>query len=163
MFNVLFVCTGNSARSIMAEAILNTYAGDRFKAFSAGSSPAEEVHPKTLELLREAKINTEGLRSKSWNEFSGDKAPPLDLIITVCDKAKGETCPIWAGNPVTAHWGIEDPVEKWAQGDESGFRKTMRFLENRIRLLAELPDDKLEHLKLKQHLEKIAALANEVE
>lgn len=161
MFNVLFVCTGNSARSIMAEAILNTWAGERFRAFSAGSSPAGKVHPKALELLQGAEIATEGLRSKSWDEFSGDSAPHMDLIITVCDTAKGETCPVWAGHPVTAHWGIEDPVAKFNQGDEVGFREAMRFLENRIRLFAELPDDKLEHLKLQQHLEEIAALANE--
>lgn len=160
IFNVLFICTGNSARSIIAEALLNHASQGRFKAYSAGSSPRGEVHPLAIEVLKGVGISTEGLRSKSWNEFSGENAPQMDLIITVCDAARGEICPVWPGHPITAHWGIEDPV---ANGNEDidAFRKVLRFMDKRIRLFKELPIEKLERLKLKQYLDEIAALKQE--
>lgn len=163
MFNVLFICTGNSARSIMAEALLNNASNGRFKAFSAGSKPRGEVHPLTLEVLAGAGLSTEGLYSKSWDEFSGPDAPQMDLIITVCDSAKGEVCPVWPGHPVTAHWGIEDPAANGNLDNKRPFHEALRYLENRIRLFTELPMEKLEHLKLQQHLEEIAALKHEEE
>ncbi|WP_024851852.1 arsenate reductase ArsC [Hydrogenovibrio kuenenii] len=157
MFNVLFLCTGNSARSIMAEVLLNNCSDGRFKAYSAGSKPAGKVNPIALELLNNAQLQTEGLRSKSWDEFSQPGAPHMDLIITVCDSAKGEVCPTWPGHPALAHWGIEDPVVAGSD-DVKPFKDALRYLENRIRLFAELPVEKLEHLKLQQHLQEIAAL-----
>src|SRR5918997_2052984 len=130
-FNVLFLCTGNSARSIMAEAILNSLGGGRFRAFSAGSHPTGTVNPFALELLARNRISTAGLRSKSWDEFVRPGAPRMDMVITVCDQAAGEVCPVWPGQPITAHWGIEDPaavsigdVAQW-----SAFRKAFRELE----------------------------------
>ncbi|MBN2606890.1 MAG: arsenate reductase ArsC [Thiotrichales bacterium] len=160
MFNVLFICTANSARSIIAEALLNNASNGRFQAFSAGSAPLGHIHPKTLEVLKGAGLSTEGLRSKSWDEFSGPDVPQMDLIITVCDAAKGEVCPVWPGHPATAHWGIEDPLRNGNE-DIRPFREALRYLENRIRLFTELPMEKLEHLKLQQHMDEVAALHHE--
>ena len=123
VYNVLFLCTGNSARSVLGEAVLNHVGGGRFLGFSAGSMPKGQVHPMTLEILRDAGIPTEGLRSKSWEEFAGPGAPKMDFVFTVCDNAAGETCPIWPGQPMTAHWGIEDP----AAGTGPDFRQRQAF------------------------------------
>lgn len=145
--NVLFLCTHNSARSILAEATLNHIGGGRFKAWSAGSSPRENQQPNPLglQVLRSAGIATEGLRSKSWDEFAGADAPQMDLIITVCDNAAGEVCPIWPGHPATAHWGYADPSE--VQGSEEqkleAFRRTLQAIKRRLDLLVSLPPEKL--------------------
>ena len=146
--NVLFLCTHNSARSILAEALLNDMGQDRFKAYSAGSSPRENQQPNPLglQVLQKAGIATEGLRSKSWDEFASPCAPKMDLIITVCDNAAGEVCPIWPGHPATAHWGYPDPSEGDGSDAEKleAFRKTMHAMKRRLELLIGLPKDKLE-------------------
>ena len=146
--NVLFLCTHNSARSILAEALLNDMGQDRFKAYSAGSSPRENQQPNPLglQVLQKAGIATEGLRSKSWDEFASPGAPQMDLIITVCDNAAGEVCPIWPGHPATAHWGYPDPSEGDGSDAEKleAFRKTMHAMKRRLELLIGLPKDKLE-------------------
>ena len=145
--NVLFLCTHNSARSILAEATLNHIGGGRFKAWSAGSSPRENQQPNPLGLrvLQAVGINTSGLRSKTWDEFAGANAPQMDLIITVCDNAAGEVCPIWPGHPATAHWGYADPSE--VQGTEEqkleAFRQTLLAIRRRLDLLVSLPPEKL--------------------
>jgi arsenate reductase len=145
--NVLFLCTHNSARSILAEATLNHIGGGRFKAWSAGSSPRENQQPNPLGLrvLQAVGISTEGLRSKTWDEFAGANAPQMDLIITVCDNAAGEVCPIWPGHPATAHWGYADPSE--VQGTEEqkleAFRQTLLAIRRRLDLLVNLPQEKL--------------------
>ena len=150
--NVLFLCTHNSARSILAEAILNHIGQGRFKAFSAGSSPREnqQPHPLALQVLQHAGISTEGLRSKSWDEFGQPGAPHMDLVITVCDNAAGEICPFWPGQPATAHWGYADPSE--TQGSDAqkheAFRQTLLALHRRLALLASLPAEKLERTML---------------
>src|SRR5215471_17546095 len=133
--NVLFLCTGNSARSILAEAILNHWSKGAFKGYSAGSFPKGEVHPMALRLLAQFGMPTEGLRSKSWDEFAGPEAPKMDFIFTVCDQAAGEICPIWPGHPVTAHWGLPDPAAVTASSAEqaAAFREAFRVLETRIR------------------------------
>lgn len=133
IYNVLFLCTGNSARSIMAEASLNALGKGRFRAFSAGSHPTEQVHPLALEVLKEAQLPVEGLRSKSWEEFARPAAPPLDFVFTVCDKAAGEVCPIWPGQPMTAHWGIEDPAAFDGSEEERRryFSRIFIYLRNR--------------------------------
>ncbi len=130
--NLLFLCTGNSARSILAEALLNREGGGRFRAFSAGSFPKGAVHPMALEVLRDGGFPTAGLRSKSWDEFAGADAPPLDLIVTVCDNAAGEVCPIWPGHPARAHWGIADPAAVEGDGQRAAFEEAYRLLETRI-------------------------------
>jgi protein-tyrosine-phosphatase len=130
--NVLFLCTGNSARSILAEAILNKEGKGRFRAFSAGSHPKGRVHPAALELLNELGLPTAGLRSKSWDEFATDDAPPMHFVITVCDNAAGEVCPIWPGAPVKAHWGIPDPAAVEGPGQSGAFRDAYRELHARI-------------------------------
>lgn len=146
--NVLFLCTHNSARSILAEALLNAMAGGRFKAWSAGSSPRDnqQPHPLGLQVLQKAGVSTEGLRSKSWDEFAAPGAPTMDLIITVCDNAAGEVCPIWPGHPATAHWGFADPSEGDAPDSEKleAFRQTLHLIKRRLDLLINLPADKLE-------------------
>jgi protein-tyrosine-phosphatase len=138
MKNVLFLCTHNSARSILAEATLNHLAGGRFRAFSAGSSPRENQRPNplALEVLRQAGISTEGLRSKSWDEFAQPGAPEMDLIVTVCDNAAGEVCPVWPGHPATAHWGYADPSEVQGSQDEKldAFRRTLHAIRDRLEL-----------------------------
>ena len=157
--NVLFICTGISARSILAESILNhpSIGQGRFRAFSAGSHPAGQVQPLALELLSQYHYPTEGLRSKSWNEFSGDGAPELDFVFTVCDKAAGEACPYWPGQPMTAHWGVEDPVAVQGSHEEQrrAYANAFMVLRNRLSMFAALPIDKLDRLALKKKLDEI--------
>jgi len=161
-FNVLFLCTGNSARSIMAEAAMNHAAvgGGKFRAYSAGSHPTGYVHPLALELLRKQHFPTEHLRSKSWEEFSKPNAPHLDFVFTVCDKAAAEVCPIWPGQPMTAHWGVPDPaaVEGSEEERRRAFRDAFFVLTRRINLFACLPFDKLEGMALQEHLDRIGGL-----
>lgn len=156
-YNVLFLCTGNSARSILAEAALNEWGKGKFKAFSAGSYPKGQVHPLAIELLEQLRLPTSGLRSKSWDEFAKPGAPDIDFIFTVCDNAAGEVCPIWPGHPVTAHWGVEDPaaVEGADEQKRAAFRKAFCELESRIRALASLPIATFDREGLKQRLDDI--------
>ena len=158
-FKVLFLCTGNSARSIIAEAVLNHRAQGRFQAYSAGSHPTGRVNPWALEALRGVDIPTEGLRSKAWDEFAADGAPTLDFVITVCDHAAGEACPIWPGHPATAHWGIPDPaaVDGNDEAKRGAFAEAMRTLRRRIELMVALPEEKLERMAAAQSLREIAA------
>jgi arsenate reductase len=159
-FNVLFLCTGNSARSIMAEALLNHMGGGRFRAFSAGSHPAGAVNPYALRQLARMNISAEGVRSKSWDEFAGPGAPAMDFVFTVCDNAAGEVCPIWPGAPVSAHWGIEDPAA--AEGDDavkiSAFQKAFRLLEARLRIFSALPIARLDRERLIAQVREIGQL-----
>ena len=163
ILNVLFVCTGNSARSILAESILNHPAigQGRFRAFSAGSHPAGRVQPLALALLAQYHYPTDGLRSKNWDEFSGPSAPQLDFVFTVCDRAAGEACPYWPGQPMTAHWGVEDPaaVQGSAEEQRRAYANAFMVLKNRIAMFAALPFDKLDRLSLKQQLDGIGAAA----
>jgi arsenate reductase len=156
-FNVLFLCTGNSARSIMAEAILNRAGLGKFLALSAGSQPKGRVHPYALDLLRKLHFDVSGLRSKSWQEFSGPDAPKLDFVFTVCDNAAQETCPVWPGQPMTAHWGIPDPVA--ATGTEAemrlAFADALRMLTNRINIFVSLPLRSLDQLTLQKQLDAV--------
>jgi protein-tyrosine-phosphatase len=156
-FNVLFLCTGNSARSILAEQLLNHWGREKFRAYSAGSYPKGQVHPIALELLKHVKLPIKGLRSKSWDEFATPDAPVLDFVFTVCDNAAGEVCPVWPGQPMTAHWGVEDPAA--VQGSETerwlAFRKTFRELENRIKVFTSLPIRSLDRIKLQSRLDAI--------
>ena len=158
--NVLFLCTHNSARSILAEATLNHLGAGRFRAFSAGSSPRpnQQPNPLALQVLREAGVPTEGLRSKSWDEFATPDAPRMDLVITVCDNAAGETCPIWPGHPATAHWGFADPSEVQGSDDQrhEAFRQAMLLIRRRVELLANLPLDKLAKAQLQQSARELA-------
>ena len=160
--NVLFLCTGNSARSIMAEVILNRAGQGKFKALSAGSQPKGEVHPYTLDLLRKLHYDVIGLRSKSWLEFSGPDAPKLDFVFTVCDNAAAETCPVWPGQPMTAHWGVPDPVA--ATGTEAerryAFADALRMLTNRINIFVSLPLASLDQLSLQRRLDAIGKTQN---
>jgi protein-tyrosine-phosphatase len=157
VFNVLFLCTGNSARSILAERLIERWGKGRFKGFSAGSRPKGEVHPMALEVLRRNHFETEGLRSKDWLEFAGPDAPAMDFVFTVCDKAAAEPCPIWPGQPMTAHWGVPDPAA--AEGDEearmAAFRRAFTELSNRISLFVSLPLASLDRLKLQEALDAI--------
>jgi protein-tyrosine-phosphatase len=153
-YNVLFLCTGNSARSILAESLLNHWGRGKFRAFSAGSFPKGQVHPKALEPLKRMNLPSEGLHSKSWEEFAAPQAPPLDFIFTVCDNAAGEVCPVWPGKPMTAHWGIPDPAAvEGSDADQAfAFRKALRELETRIKLFAELPIASLDQMTLREKL-----------
>jgi protein-tyrosine-phosphatase len=159
-YHVLFLCTGNSARSIIAEALLNRFGKGRFRAYSAGSRPKGEVNPYTLELLQEQGFDTSGLRSKSWTEFARPDAPEFDFIFTVCDDAAGEQCPVWPGRPITAHWGIPDPAA--AKGSEAeiglAFREACRMLSRRIEVLIALPLAKLDRLAIRNKLEEIGRM-----
>jgi arsenate reductase (thioredoxin) len=154
---VLFLCTGNSARSILAEAYLNSAGKGRFAAYSAGSQPAGKVNPFALELLERNRIPMQGLRSKSWDEFARPGAPRLDFIFTVCDNAAGETCPIWPGQPVTAHWGIQDPaaVQGSDEAKRKAFLRAFSELTTRTNLFMSLPIEKLDRLALKRKLDEI--------
>ncbi|GAB7129654.1 arsenate reductase ArsC [Silvimonas sp. JCM 19000] len=157
IFNVLFLCTANSARSIMSEGLLNVLGEGRFKAFSAGSHPSGRVNPFAIELLQEIGYDTTALRSRSWAEFDDATAPHMDIVITVCDNARGEVCPIWPGHPITAHWGFEDPHGATDDEKRESFRKVFFQIKQRIELLVNLPDDKLEHLALQQAVQAIGA------
>ncbi len=161
-YNVLFLCTGNSARSILAECLLSHWGEGRFRAFSAGSFPKGGVHPLALELLRRLGLPSEGLRSKSWDEFAAAGAPAMDFVMTVCDQAAGEVCPVWPGNPVTAHWGVPDPAAVTGTEIEqiAAFRDAFRRLESRIKLFVALPMDKLDRLALKREAEAIGREAS---
>lgn len=160
IYNVLFLCTGNSARSILGEAALNHLGEGRFRAFSAGSQPKGEVHPLALETLRNAGISTEGLRSKAWDEFAALGAPSMDFIFTVCDNAAGETCPLWPGHPTNAHWGIEDPAA--VDGPEfrkrAAFEEALTYMRNRILAFISLPIASIDRLALKTKLQDIGAM-----
>ena len=155
--NVLFLCTGNSARSVLAEGFLNSAGAGRFQAFSAGSHPTGKVNPFALELLAKHGISTAGLRSKNWDEFARPGAPEMHFIFTVCDSAAGETCPIWPGHPVTAPWGVADPAAVQGSDEEKrrAFLDAFRLLSNRIRLFINLPFERLERRALKQKLDQI--------
>lgn len=156
-FNVLFLCTGNSARSIIAEAIISRVGAGKFKGYSAGSMPKGEVHPLTIGLLNKLNYDTSRLRSKSWEEFTAPDAPKIDFVFTVCDNAANEACPLWPGQPMTAHWGVPDPVA--AEGNEIqralAFADTYRMLNNRIAIFTSLPLKSLDSLTLKRHLDDI--------
>ena len=157
IYNVLFLCTGNSARSILAEVLMEHWGRGRFRSYSAGSFPKGTVHPLALELLEKVRLATTGLRSKSWDEFARDGAPVMDFVFTVCDQAAGEVCPVWPGNPVTAHWGVPDPAA--VEGNEGeqrrAFREGLRVLESRIKLFASLPIEKLDRIALKREADRI--------
>ena len=159
-YNVLFLCTGNSARSVLAETILNHMGKGRFKAYSAGSHPNGQVNPYAIKYLQQQGLPTEGLRSKSWDEFAGADAPHFDFIITVCDNAAGEVCPIWPGKPTSGHWGIEDPaaVEGTDAEKLAAFSHAFTLMNRRISLLTSLPDAKLQTQAIKQELNQIGAL-----
>lgn len=159
-YNVLFLCTGNSARSILAEAILNKLGRGQFRAFSAGSFPKGDVHPAALDLLGELNFPTKGLRSKSWDEFAVDGAPQLDFIFTVCDNAAGEICPVWPGKPVTAHWGIEDPAASEGGGQRLAFWNAFRQMQRRIELFRALPLETIDEMTLENRLRQIGKTAD---
>jgi arsenate reductase len=156
-YNVLFLCTHNSARSIMAESILRHVGKERFNAYSAGSYPVGKVNPLALEFLAANHMATEGLRSKSWSEFAQPDSPPLDFVITVCDNAAGEVCPVWPGQPATAHWGVPDPaaVEGSDEAKRKAFSDACHLLAMRIRLLTSLPISKLDRMSLQNKLREI--------
>ena len=160
MLNVLFLCTGNSARSIFGERLIERWGRGRFRGFSAGSHPRGEVHPLALELLRRNNHLTEGLRSKDWAEFAAPGAPRMDFVFTVCDRAAAEVCPVWPGQPMTAHWGVEDPAA--VEGDDitrlMAFRTAFRELENRIKIFVALPFASLDRLKLQRQLDDIGGM-----
>lgn len=160
IYNVLFLCTGNSARSILAESILRTEGAGRFRAFSAGSHPKGVVHPLALGILERLGYPTDGLRSKSWHEFEGPNAPVMDFVFTVCDNAAGELCPAWPGQPMTAHWGIEDPslVQGTEMEQKTAFMTTARYLKNRIAAFTSLSLDRLDHVALHALLRGIGHL-----
>ena len=156
-YTVLFICTGNSARSILAEVLTDHWGRGRFKGYSAGSHPKGTVHPYALDLLRSLDLPTEALHSKSWDEFARSGAPKMDFVFTVCDQAAGETCPVWPGQPMTAHWGVPDPAAE--DGSEArcrqAFRDAFRVLENRIKVFTSLQPDQLDRWSLKRRLDEI--------
>lgn len=160
VYNVLFLCTGNSARSILGEAVLNHVGAGQFRAYSAGSTPKGQVHPMTLAVLRDAGISTEGLRSKAWDEFATPEAPKMDFVFTVCDNAAGETCPIWPGQPMTAHWGIEDPAAVTGADfvQRAAFEDALRFMRNRIAAFINLPHASIDRMALGSKLRGIGAM-----
>jgi arsenate reductase len=163
-YNVLFLCTGNSARSILAEAYLNSAGKGRFVGYSSGSHPQGKVNPFALELLAKNRFDSSGLRSKSWDEFALPGAPRMDLVFTVCDQAAGETCPVWPGQPVTAHWGVDDPAKVEGSDEEKrkAFLQAFSALSTRINLLLALPLAKLDRLALKKKLQEIGKTGREV-
>ena len=157
VYNVLFLCTGNSARSVLAESCLNSVGQGRFRAYSAGSFPTGRVNPFAVDLLREHNMPTEGLRSKAWDEFAKPGAPQMDIIITVCDQAAGETCPIWPGQPVSAHWGVEDPAAVTGSDEEkrAAFMKAYTTLRKRVALLTSMPIESLDRHAREERLKQI--------
>lgn len=157
IFNALFLCTGNSARSILAESVLNHAGAGRFRAYSAGSHPAGAVHPQALSLLEQTGFPTANLRSKAWDEFEGLDAPVMDFVFTVCDRAAGEVCPVWPGHPVTAHWGMEDPAAVTGSDEDrrKAFSVALHHLRTRIGLLLALPIEKLDRLALTARVQEI--------
>lgn len=162
IYNVLFICTGNSARSIMAEAILNQQGAGRFRAWSAGSHPAGQVNPYAIDLLERNRFKTAGLRSKNWDEFALPDAPRMDFVLTVCDKAAGEMCPVWPGQPMTAHWGVEDPaaVKGSIEVIQRAFTDCFVVMNRRIALLTVLPIEKLDKLALKRELDSMGKVTS---
>jgi protein-tyrosine-phosphatase len=156
-YYVLFLCTGNSARSIMAEALLRRWGAGKFVSHSAGSCPKPDVYPLTLRLLEHLQLPTAGLRSKSWDEFASPGAPNLDFVFTVCDNAAGEACPVWPGQPITAHWGVADPalVEGTEEVKLAAFHKILRELESRIKIFCSLPLRSLDRVRVKEHVDEI--------
>ena len=156
-YHVLFLCTGNSARSIMAEVLLNSLGKPRLRAFSAGSHPLGQVHPLALEILQKHGHDTAPLRSKSWNEFAGDSAPEMDFIFTLCNKAAGENCPVWPGHPITGHWGFEDPAAATGtrEAQRRMFERVFREITVRIQAFLSLPIDKLDRLALQQRVREL--------
>jgi arsenate reductase len=158
-YNILFLCTGNSTRSVLAEVLMNRLSNGRFQTYSAGSHPAGEVNPFTLELLHSKGFATDGLRSKNWDEFAGPNAPAMDFVITVCDKAAGEVCPIWPGQPMTAHWGFEDPAAAQGSGEapRKVFLKVFVEIARRIELMLALPIEKLDRLALERRVRDIGS------
>ena len=160
-FNVLFLCTGNSARSILAESLLNNLGKGRFRAYSAGSHPAGQVNPFALEMLQKNHFPTDELRSKAWDEFARPDAPQLDFVITLCDKAAGEVCPVWPGQPMTAHWGIPDPaaVEGSDEAKRHAMVEAMNQLQRRVCMFVSLPFEKLDRMKLQQAVREIGKTA----
>jgi arsenate reductase len=165
VFNVLFLCTGNSARSIIAESMLNSIGRPKFKAYSAGSQPSGRINPFALEYLATNHLPTDGLRSKNWEEFAKEGAPAMDFVITVCDNAAGEACPIWPGQPMTAHWGVPDPAAVVGTDDQKrrAVLEIVRILLNRIRIFTSLPLDKLDRLSLQNKLREIGSAKAPVE
>jgi protein-tyrosine-phosphatase len=161
-FNVLFLCTGNTARSIMAEVMLNAMGQGRFRAYSAGSHPKGAVNPYTIELLKKNRLSTEGLRSKNWEEFARPGSPPLDFVFTVCDQAAGEVCPVWPGQPMTAHWGIPDPASVEGSDDDKrkAFFRAYNQLQHRLSIFVSLPMEKLDRLTLRRRLDDIGKTAD---
>jgi arsenate reductase (thioredoxin) len=155
--NVLFLCTGNSARSVMAEVLLNHWGKDRFHAYSAGSHPTSDVHPLTIELLDRMQLPTDGLRSKNWDEFARPTAPKMDFIITVCDNAAGEVCPVWPGQPIMAHWGFPDPAAAEGTTDQKRkvFAEVYRSIEARVKLLCALPLEALDRTTMQSKLRQL--------
>ena len=162
-FNVLFLCTGNSARSILAEGILNKIGQGRFRAFSAGSMPKGAVHPQALGLLQRLGHDVAGARSKSWNEFAGPSAAQIDFVFTVCDNAANEVCPVWPDQPMTAHWGVPDPAAATGSDAETGvaFAESYRMLQNRIAIFTSLPIEKIDRLSLQQRVRDIGTAPDE--
>ncbi|HEY9279694.1 MAG TPA: arsenate reductase ArsC [Eoetvoesiella sp.] len=163
IYNTLFLCTGNSARSIMAEALLNHFGRNRFRAYSAGSHPGAHVNPLTLEVLQSARLPADDLRSKSWDEFARSEAPQLDFVITLCDSAAGELCPVWPGQPITAHWGFEDPsaFEGTAEEKRAFFDKIFRQIANRIKIFNSLPLATLDRVAIKRELDALGDRATQ--
>ncbi|HUN48956.1 MAG TPA: arsenate reductase ArsC [Stellaceae bacterium] len=163
IYNVLFLCTGNSARSILAESLIDHWSEGRFKGFSAGSFPKGGVNPLAVQLLTELELPTAGLRSKSWSEFAQPGAPVMDFVFTVCDQAAGEVCPLWPGQPVTAHWGVPDPAA--VAGSEAtrmlAFREALRALERRVKIFVSLPIDKLDRMTLTGKVQAIGRLRDD--
>jgi arsenate reductase (thioredoxin) len=160
VYNVLFLCKSNSARSIMAEAVIKRVGGGHFRGFSAGSQPLGKINPLVLELLERHQFAIQGLRSKSWEEFAGTDAPHMDFVITLCDQTKGEACPEWPSNPITAHWGIPDPsaVKGTLEERIAAFRAALNTLERRIRIFVSLRFDLLDRMKIKRRIDEIAAI-----